>query len=363
MASIFLTPYLWEDIGGNKMNIIVLAGGLSTERDVSISTGKQVCKALREKGHNAAMLDVFFGYEGEVSDDFFVKNDSFKDMTEVTAQDPDLEAIKSQRGGNENCLFGPNVIELCSKADIVYMALHGAEGENGKVQAAFDLFGIKYTGSGYLGSALAMDKGLAKTVLQTTSVPMAGGYVLKKNEDIVMPEEIGYPCIVKPVCGGSSVGVGIANNDNEFNIALKAAFHYEDEVLVEAFIKSREFSVGVMDGQALPIIEIIPKEGFYDYKTKYQPGMAQDVCPAELDEDKAKQMQEYAVMVYHALHMEVYGRIDFLMDDNGAMYCLEANTLPGMTPTSLLPQEAAAMGVDYGSLCEKIIQLAMKKYE
>lgn len=343
------------------MKIIVLAGGLSTERDVSISTGGQVCQALRERGHQAALLDVFFGYEGDVSEEFFDRNDAFEDaMQGIQTVDPDLDAIKAMRGGDSRSFFGPNVIELCRMADIVYMALHGAEGENGTLQAAFDVLGIRYTGTGCLGSALAMDKGIAKKIFQAAGIPTPKGCIVTPDTIGPLPEEIGYPCVVKPCCGGSSVGVSIVSNAEEYQQALQDTFRYETEVVVEECIRGREFSVGVMNGEAYPVIEIIPKEGFYDYETKYQPGMAQDVCPAELDEAKAAEMQQYAVDVYRELKLGVYGRIDFLMDGEGKLYCLEANTLPGMTPTSLLPQEAAAVGISYGELCEKIIAFALK---
>lgn len=342
------------------MKIIVLAGGLSTERDVSISTGNMVCQALRERGHQAAMLDVFLGYDGEISDDFFDRNDAFsEDQKKIQTADPDLDAIRKIRGEDVDCFFGPGVIELCQLADIVYMALHGAEGENGKLQAAFDLLGIRYTGSGYFGSALAMDKGVAKKIFQTGGIPTPKGYTVTPDTVQPVPPEIGYPCVVKPCCGGSSVGVSIPTNESEYQKALEDAFHYENEVVVEEYIRGREFSVGVVGEKVYPVIEIIPNEGFYDYATKYQQGMARDVCPAELDEAKAAEMQQYALAAYRELKLSCYGRIDFLMDENGSLFCLEANTLPGMTPMSLLPQEAAAAGISYGELCEKIIALAM----
>lgn len=344
------------------MNIIVLAGGLSTERDVSFSTGEDVCKALRERGHQAAMLDVFLGYEGDVSEDFFVRNDAIRsDDKKIKSIDPDLDQIKQMRGDCEDGFFGPNVLALCRKADIVYMALHGADGENGKVQAAFDLLGIRYTGSGCVGSAVAMDKGLSKKIFLEAGIPTPKGFSVRKGQCGDLPEDMAYPIVVKPCCGGSSVGVSMVQSAEEYETALQTAFRYEDEVVVEECIKGREFSAGVLGEESLPIIEIIPKAGFYDYETKYQPGMAMDVCPAELSEEKTKEMQNYAKKVYDELKLEVYGRIDFLMDADGNLFCLEANTLPGMTPTSLLPQEAAAIGMDYGTLCEKIISLAMEK--
>lgn len=346
------------------MKIIVLAGGLSTERDVSLITSSKVCEALRQNGHQAAMLDVFFGYEKDASEDFFERNDAFDfESIKIQVNDPDLEAIKAERKGDPDCFFGPNVIELCKMADLVFMGLHGADGENGKVQAAFDTLGIRYTGSGYLGSALAMNKGLAKRVLQAGGVPSPKGFSLKKNQDHTPSETMIYPCVVKPCCGGSSVGVSIASDEKEYYAALEEAFRYEEEVLVEECIQGREFSIGVVGKEAMPIIEIIPKEGFYDYKNKYQSGLVDDICPAPLDEETTKKMQDFAVKAFEELKLEVYARIDFLMDEKGQMFCLEANTLPGMTPTSLLPQEALAAGISYGQLCEKMIQLTLEKYK
>lgn len=330
------------------MKIVVLAGGLSTERDVSINSATQICKALREKGHQAVILDIFLGH-GKSGDDLTGIFDGDPQLTKLSDQiqsvDPDLDQIRAMREGDPNCLFGPNVIEICRMADIVYMGLHGAEGENGKVQAAFDVMGIRYTGSGYLGSAMAMDKGVAKKMFQAANVPTPKGFSFKKGaKDTAerVKEELGFPCVVKPCCGGSSVGVSFAENEEQYEEALKLAFHYEDEVVVEECIHGREFSAGVVAGRALPVIEIIPKTGFYDYKTKYQAGMAEDVCPAELSEELTKRMQGYALDVYHALKLEVYGRIDFLLNDNDEMYCLEANTLPGMTPDQ--PSSAGSKG-------------------
>ena len=348
------------------MKIVVLAGGISTERDVSLISAQGICRALRNNGHQVIFLDVFLGLPG-VKEPLEKLWDNSADeenaISDIGVMDPDIEKIKALRGGNPDCFFGENVIELCKQADMVYMGLHGADGENGKVQAAFDTLGIRYTGSGYLGSAVAMDKGIAKTLFMQAGVPGAKGVVLhRKDRDSVLVD-LAYPLVVKPCCGGSSVGVSIVCKEEELKDALDKAFFYEEQVVIEEYIKGREFSAGVIDGKALPIIEIIPKEGFYDYETKYQAGMAKDVCPAPLDEEKTRQMQTYAVMVYEALHLESYARIDFLMDAQGQLFCLEANTLPGMTPTSLLPQEAAVIGLDYGELCEQVIALALEKYE
>ena len=242
------------------------------------------------------------------------------------------------------------------------MSIWGFTVQNGKVQAAFDILRIRYTGSDYLGSALAMDKGMAKKVFLQSGIPTPNGFSMKKSHVTKLPDEIGYPCIVKPCCGGSSVGMSIAKNEEEYNKALELAFKYEDEVVVEEYIKGREFSVGVIGGKSLPIIEIIPKSGVYDYETKYQPGMAEDVCPAPLSDEITDKMQTYAIDVYRELKLGSYARIDFLLDADDNMYCLEANTLPGMTATSLLPQEAKVLGIEYGVLCEQVIAQALATY-
>lgn len=349
-----------------KMKIVVLAGGISTERDVSLISGAGILKALRENGHQVILLDVFLGYKkrGEdVSNIFEKAAEMDSQVNDIQAVDPDIEQVKKMRNGDEKGLFGPNVIEICRQADIVYMGLHGADGENGKVQAAFDVLGIKYTGSDYLGSALAMDKGMAKKVFLQSKIPTPNGFTMTKSHIHELPKEIGYPCIVKPCCGGSSVGMSIVKNETEYKKALDLAFKYENEVVVEEYIKGREFSVGVIGGKSLPIIEIIPKSGVYDYETKYQPGMATDVCPAPLSDEITDKMQTYAIDVYRELKLSSYARIDFLLDADDHMYCLEANTLPGMTATSLLPQEAQAAGISYDELTEKIIEISLKRYE
>ena len=249
-------------------------------------------------------------------------------------------------------------------ADIVFMALHGENGENGKIQAAFDLFGIRYTGSDYLSSAIAMNKETSKQFFLANGIPAPKGISMTRDtrEDDVTKLELTLPCVVKPCCGGSSIGVSIVRTVEEYEEALEEAFRWEEEILIEDYIEGREFSVGVLEGKALPIIEIAPVEGFYDYKNKYKAGSAVETCPAQLSEAVTKQMQQYAVEVTKVLGLGAYSRMDFLLDSREQMYCLEANTLPGMTPTSLLPQEAQAVGVSFEQLCEKLIELSLKKY-
>lgn len=348
------------------MKIVVLAGGLSTERDVSVTSGALVAKALREREHQVVLLDVYKGYEENICDidALFKENYDFTENSDISEEIPDLEAVKNSRIDKTDRYLGRNVAEICTEADITFLALHGDVGENGKLQATFDILGIKYTGSGYLGSALAMDKGLTKSVLTQNGITAPEGriYTAEALKDGSIYEWDKFPCIVKPCSGGSSVGITRADNGEEFRSSLKEAFKYENEVVVEQFITGREFSVGVIEDKALPPIEIIPKTGFYDYKAKYQAGLTVDVCPADIDEGTDKKLRKAAEACFKALKLQAYGRIDFILDEKGEAYCLEANSLPGMTPMSLLPQEAAAEGVSYGELCEKIIEISLKKY-
>ncbi len=359
------------------MNIVVLAGGLSTERDVSLKTGRMVAEALKKCGHSVVTLDVFLGYGTEAPDDEGAASDAdiaalFDDggadlLVEdagIPGEAPDIALVMGMRADLSDCFFGPNVIPICQAADIVFMALHGENGENGKVQAAFDLYGIRYTGTGYLGSALAMDKDITKTLYEAAGIPTPHGVRMKRTERMSLEETgAGLPCIVKPNCGGSSIGVTIVQTMEEYEFALEEAFRYEDEVVVEEFITGREFSVGVIGDTALPVIEVAPKEGFYDYKNKYEAGSTVETCPADLPEEIANEMQRIALAACDVLGLTTYSRTDFLLDDSGKLYCLESNTLPGMTPTSLLPQEAEVVGMDFGSLCEELIRISLEKYE
>lgn len=344
------------------MNIVVLCGGLSMERDVSISSGTRIATGLRERGHNAVLIDLYFGYTETYDDpmEIFQRPQAMEDFY-VGEDEPDLEAIQAMRPGNSRSLLGDNVLSICSAADIVFLALHGEDGENGKLQATLDLAGIRYTGSGYLGSALSMNKGLSKKLFREAGIHTPAGITLHKAESSY--PNVGFPCVVKPCSGGSSVGTSIVYDEESYQEAVSLAFQYEEEVLVEQYIKAREFTIGVMAGSAMPVIEIIPKSGFYDYKNKYQPGCTLEICPAEISEDLTKQLQDLALHVTKVLMIDVYCRIDVLYGDDGTMYCLEANTLPGMTPTSLVPQMAAAMGIGFNELCDNIITASMEKYQ
>ncbi len=344
------------------MKIVVLAGGISTERDVSLSSGTGIYKALKAKGHQAILVDVFLGYNGDMSGDVFtLDKDWAADMKGVSEERTDIAQILAMRPDYKKNFFGPNVIALCQQADVVFMALHGAEGENGKIQACFDLMGIRYTGTNHVSSAIAMDKAISKELFQQNGIPTPAGIHLKKGE--ADPMTVPFPLVVKCCNGGSSVGTYIVEKAEDYETAKAESFRYDNEIIIEQYIKGREFSVGVIDGKALPIIEIAPVSGFYDYKNKYQAGSTVETCPAVLEADLTAQMQRYAEAVFKALRLKNYARMDFMLAQDGSMYCLEANTLPGMTPTSLLPQEAQAVGVSYGDLCEWLIEISLRDEE
>ncbi len=346
------------------MDIVVLAGGLSSERDVSLKSGVMVAEALRNRNHRVLVLDVFMGFRDSECDisDIFDKSEEYSVKVEnIPTETPDIKKVIASRKDQSPSLFGPNVIKICQKANIVFMALHGGDGESGKVQAAFDLYGIRYTGNDYVSSAISMNKQLTKNVLNRVGVPTPEGVSLVKNNRKGFKFKK-YPCIVKPSCGGSSIGVSIVESADGMDAALDAAFTWENEVVVEQFIKGREFSVGVLEGKALPVIEIAPKEGFYDYKNKYAAGSTVETCPADISQRATTAMQKNAEKAFKALGLTTYARIDFMMDEDENVYCLEANTLPGMTPTSLLPQEAKQVGLSFEDLCEKLIEISIKKY-
>lgn len=345
--------------GGNQMKIVVLAGGISPERDVSLCSGKMIYQALCRRGHQALLLDVYLGYEGDLTDIFETSRELTAETGTINDKNPDLDQIRAMRPDGEKNFFGPHVIALCQQADIVFLALHGENGENGKIQAAFDLMGIKYTGADYVSSALAMNKTLAKELFFQNGIPTPQGFALKQGEE--EKEAVTFPCVVKVCSGGSSVGVYLCGNEQEYQAAKKEAYTYEREILVEQYIRGREFSVGVIEGKALPVIEIAPLQGFYDYKNKYQPGSTIETCPAEIPAETEEKMGRAAEAVFRALRLKAYARVDFMMNEKGEIFCLEANTLPGMTPTSLLPQEAQAAGMDFESLCEHLIEVSLRK--
>ena len=350
------------------MKIVVLAGGLSSERNVSLSTGIMVCTALRERGHGAAFVDMFLGletYSEEAAADLF--SAPIPDhLRAIEKKAPNLEAIRASRRAQDKSLFGPGVLDICKEADIVFLALHGSCGEDGRVQAAFDLMGIAYTGSGYLGSAIAMDKDYTKRFVADYGVQTPKWETISYHAGEIpnLLQRLEVPCVVKVLRGGSSLGVSIVKSKEELKAALEDSLNYDSTVMIEQYIDGREFTCAVLEDKALPTVEIVPQVAFYDYESKYQPGATEEICPGRTTEEIEAHIRATALTVHNALGLSVYSRCDFMLDKEDKLYFLEINTLPGMTPTSLVPQEAAAVGISYGALCETIIaasQIAREK--
>ncbi len=350
------------------MKIVVLCGGLSTERNISFLSGTKVATALRSRGHQAVLVDLFMGLENM---DAAVQADPgllFENLPEIQdrtfdGQAPDLDAVRASRKWKSPSLFGKGVLDICALADVVYIALHGMNGEDGRVQATFDMLGIPYTGSGYLGAAMAMDKTITKEMVRPVGVttPDWASYTDATMDDIDrILAATKVPCVVKVPTGGSTIGVYIIKKEEELRPALENCLTFGGDILVEQFVEGREYTNAVLMDKALPNVEILPKVGGYDYSNKYSAGATEEICPGRCSEDIAKRMGEMAVKVHKTLGLSTYSRSDFIVDKDDNIYFLEVNTLPGMTPTSLLPQEAAAVGISYEDLCELVVQDALK---
>jgi D-alanine-D-alanine ligase len=348
------------------VNITVLLGGFSAERDVSLASGLRMAEALRTRGHTVTCVDPA---EGPLSRD----REAAHLEAGVGTVPPSLEQLGRLGGGAGS--IPPALAEWrdVKGADVVLLALHGGQGEDGTVQALLDLAGVRYTGSGHLGSALAMDKHLSKVLFRAADVGTAdwlmaptpaeiarGNGGLRRSRERFAEEvdhALGMPVVVKPSKQGSTVGLTVVRDPAALDAALDLAFRYDDEVMVEQFVAGRELTVGVLGDQALPVLEIIPKNEIYDYEAKYTPGMAEEKV-AELGDSTRARLEEKALRAFRALKLRGCARIDFRMDELGNVYCLEANTLPGMTALSLIPQAAAAAGILFPELCERIVQLA-----
>ena len=333
------------------MRITVLLGGVSAEREVSLSSGLRIAAALREKGHAVVCLDPAEGVLTRETERALL-------AAGVGSAPPSLDALAGLASRSLSPVLGtmPEVTDT----DCVFLALHGGQGEDGTVQALLDLVGVPYTGSGHLASALAMDKHLSKVVLRAAGVSTADWLMAPRNgpmDAADVGEQLGWPVVVKPSKQGSTVGLSIVRAPDELAAAVAEAFRYDDEVMVEQFVPGRELTVGILGEAVLPTIEIVPAKELYDYECKYTPGMAQEFV-AELSGALSQTLAEQARTAFAALKLSGYARIDFRLDPAGRPWCLEANTLPGMTPTSLIPQAAAAAGVLFPDLCERIVQLA-----
>ena len=350
------------------MKIVVLGGGVSTERQVSLVTASCVCKALRSLGHQAVFVDLYMGlesYEGRLEDAFDVP-DGFVGQAAIGRTAPNLSEAKAARRLKSPSRIGKDVLALCQLADCVFLGLHGADGADGKIQATLDLLGVPYTGSGPLSSAMAMDKAVAKRIMESVGVRTPAWRELRYTEADIprLVQELPLPCAVKVVNGGSSLGVALPETKGQLDEALRELLCFHTRIIVEEKIRGREITQPILDDHYMPAVEIVPPEGtYFDYVAKYQSGAegAQEICPARLTEEEQRSIGEAALQFHKALGLSVYSRIDFILDDEGRPWCLEANTLPGMTPISLLPRSAAAEGMSYARLCEKIVLLSLEE--
>ena len=322
------------------MKIVVLAGGISTERAVSLVTGTGVCRALRENGHRAILVDLFLGLEEVPADleTLFDAPDGLCPDAKIEVEAPDLETVKRGRKDQGPSHIGPHVLDICQKADLVFLGLHGMDGEDGRIQAALDLLGVPYTGAGHLASAVAMDKAVSKQILDACGIPTPKWRLLSYGLDEAEPlaQTLPMPCVIKTIGGGSSLGV----------------------YLPEERIYGRELTVAVLGDRWLPAVETVPAGKEFDYVAKYQAGAAVETCPADVPPAVMQAAGELALRTHRALGLEVYSRTDMILDKDGNLWVLEANSLPGMTPNSFVPKEAAAVGMSYNQLCEEIVRLS-----
>jgi D-alanine-D-alanine ligase len=334
------------------MRVAVLFGGASEERDVSIASGAEVIRALEELGHTVVAIDTAHGVLGPAERDRLL-------AAGVAPEPPEFAALSAARSKTPALLAGA---AGWADADVIFIAMHGGSGEDGTLQAVLDLVGVPYTGTGHLGSAFAMDKDVAKRLFLAAGVPTPAWRMAPP-----IPEDaaaaLGLPVIVKPSKQGSTVGLTVVKDAAALAAAVDYALKFDDEALVEAFIAGRELSVGVLDGRALAVGEIRPNRGeIFDYVSKYQRGGAEEIFPADLPPETTRLVQKLGIMAHEAVKAGPYSRVDFRLDERGSPWCLEVNTVPGMTRTSLLPQSAAAAGIGFPELCERICGLAIDRF-
>jgi len=336
------------------MNIAVLMGGISPERNVSLNGGLSVVKALREKGHNIVAVDPTFGKNGIIKDFELINMSVFPDIEELMKFDTKnyIECINS---------------EIFDNIDLAFIVLHGINGEDGKIQALLELRGIPYTGSGIKASSVAIDKLSSKMLFLAAGISTPPWSVIREkdynNYDFFkeIRSELGNKLVIKPNNQGSTVGITIVKDGNldDIHHGIINASKYSDIVLIEQFIEGREITVGVLNGEALPVIEIITTEGFYDYNHKYTKGNTQYICPAEISEDIEEFTQSLAVSAYNVIDCKGVARADFRLSDEGQPFLLEINTIPGFTETSLVPMAAKEVELDFADLCEELVNLAL----
>ena len=341
----------------DKMQVLVLVGGTSAERDVSLASGQAVINALCARGHEVLVVDTACGRR---------LLDATRPLIPqgIAAAPPSVGGRSSVPDEVVSALALPETRSI----GVVFLALHGGDGEDGHIQALLDMARVPYTGSGVIASALAMNKHLTKKIFQSEGVPTPE-WMLVNADGRHTPGYaevlgcLGLPFVVKPNEQGSTVGLTIVKSEEEFSPALAEARRYGPNLLLERYIPGRELTAGVLGEQPLPIVEIIPEHGIYDYECKYTSGKSRYVCPADLSSGQTELLQAIAFKAFTVLGCFGYGRADFRMNERGEPFCLEINTLPGMTSTSLVPKAAAAVGISFGELVERICRLAIIRAE
>ena len=333
-----------------QMKVAVLFGGASEERDVSIASGAQIVQALRSLGHDVLAIDTAKGLLTAEEERRFL-------TARVADVPPNSDALAVMRSTNAEFLGS----SLLADIDVVFLALHGGTGEDGTIQAMLDLADFPYTGSGHSGSAIAMDKDLSKRLFLEAEIPTPN-WLMASVDNETAQMRLGFPMIVKPNRQGSTIGLSIVRDPAELAIAVKLASRYDDEVMLEQFIPGREITVGVLKDEALSVGEVmIPADKVFDYETKYQ-GVVTEVFPADLPRKISEEARRLALQAHRALKLDGYSRADFRLSEQGKLWCLEVNTLPGMTATSLLPQSAHASGIAFPELCDQICRLAIDRH-
>jgi len=328
-----------------KLKVALLLGGTSPEREVSKSSGLSIYRALKSLDYEIVLIDPAYGINQPTKeDDFFVK----EDFTKISNRNY-VDAINSN---------------LFDDVDIAFLALHGKWGEDGTIQSLLELRGIKYTGSNVIASAISMDKIMSKILFQHYEIKTPKWVTVEKSDlekDIKkrIKNNFGYPCVVKPNDQGSTVGLTICKSESELSTAVKLAKDFSEKVLIEEYIAGHEVTVGILEDKALPVLEIKPKHGIYDYECKYTSGMSQYEVPAKLPDWVQTELQSESIKAFKALGCKVYGRLDFRISNDYKTYCLEVNTLPGMTSTSLVPKMAKAVGISFEELIDRIIKLSL----
>ena len=332
------------------MRITVLTGGATAERAVAFASASQIVAGLRSRQHQVSVVDLARG--GGPLDER-AERELLGGAGGAALPDVDALAEQERRMLSE----GLGELKAVREAEVLWLAVHGGALEGGTLQAVLDVIGVPYTGSGPLASALAMDKDLAKRLFRAAGVPVPAWFMAPVGADDVSTA-LGWPVIVKPSKQGSSVGLTLVKKAQDLDNAVKLAERYDDEVMAEQYIAGRELTVGVLGDVPLPVGEIVSKHELFDYVTKYTPGMSEETFPAKIDTVLARQLQEYALTAHRAVKLSGYSRIDFRVSSEGDIFCLEANSLPGMTRTSLFPQAAQAAGIPFAELCERIASLA-----